>query len=589
MDPRFPPAPGIPDPFAGVRHDHADMHGVLSTVLRDTRKALKNRHLYAHVDGHGAEQFAAAHARFSQLLETVGEIVLRVEVSTFLWLDQRILEDDSRDINMIFPLFHAGVRRVTFRRGMSERDFVSFWTTVGAELTYEGSEDLLTRLWKFGFDHISWLAHADLHAIDDSGAFTMQVLALGVQEMRSRPSADQQMRAARDRMAHHYTTQQRRCTDAGLPMLTEPALAVPALEREMANERQRVLVSVGRALLEIALIESKPETADYLADGFEQTAVALLDEGKLVQVCVLADQAAELSARQLGNFQRQALATAINGLTRAMRRPESITKIAALCADGSSVPPAAFESLSRLLVSSGCGPALELLEQPISATVRTVLLKAMTHWGLADAMTIARKARGAEERVAIALIDVLVAMPIQTRTTMIEPTLQHPAINVRRRAIRAIVEANEGPAAIALLVRHLERSSEAAERYEVLNSLSVLESPESERALVKFLEQAIPDSDDCVAAWRAILTLRSNSSLEVAMAVTRMNTRGFLGPKDEEMKVSLVEAAGALGGQRASRVLTTIIRAPDASSKQLIKRAQDLMTTLEAAGRGSRS
>lgn len=569
--------------FPVSRRDPTDRYGMLNAIFRDARRALKNRNLYSHIQDHGAEQLHAVFQRFQQLLEASGELVLRVEVSTLHWADQSVLEDDSRDMNFVFPLFHAGVRRLTFRPGLPERDFVSFWTHVGRDLSDDGPDDLLTRLWKEAYEHISWVAHIEIDDPDDDSALLAQVLGYALDDYERRPSVETQVLAQRERMAALVQGLRARGTEAGLQMTVDATTNLANLTREVETERERVLVGVGRTLFEIASVESHAEAGEFLADSFEQVALSLLRDKRITHLCALADQAAEFMRAEARPVQRHALEVAIGGLSRTLRLPDSITVLAEMCGEGANLPAAAFQSLARVIAIGGAAPALSLLEYPLAPVARSALCNAIAETSAQDAVTIARKLRNADDQFAREIVEMIGRMKLAKRVIILEPGLQHQNPEIRRWVLQGILQAGEDGAAASAIGRQIERCKDKQERLELIESLARVECREAEKIIDRHLNDEVHSREEMEAFWRSLLQYASPTAFEIAVRAIRTNTRGFLGARSEEdLKSALVEAAGALADIRALKILSTVVNEESTSSRALVKRAQDLSAAVKA-------
>lgn len=549
----------------------------LRDILQDMRRALKNRNLFAHIEGHGAEQLTAIFARLQQLLHEHGAIILRVDVSTLQWGDHAVLEDDSRDVNFVFPLFQTGVRRLVIRPGVLERDFISFWSHVGNALLYRGNDDLLTRLWKESYSHITWVAHVELDEPDDDTARLLQVLREAWEVLARTRNIEHEMLSQRQRIAGVVQALKAQSAAQDLQRCVGPQGDSAVLLPEMESERARVQLSVGRSLLDIAMVASHPEAEPFLAQSLAQVAVALLQDQKGADLCALAAQVQYLLTVEQRPVNRRALEYAAEGLASQVRSDAARDHLIAALCDGVALSEQSLNGIAWLLVIPDPTPALALLEVTLPTPVRQALCAALVRYAPGEAVVVARKLRTAPDAVARDLLEVVKCMNLPKKVFLLEPGLQHRSIEIRRQALQEILVSNEPSPAATAIGRAITRCAELEERLGLIASLVRLESPATERFLIERLEQPGLREEEIQALWTALLQLTSASSLAAAVKVVTSPTRGLLGGSNaEEKKASLVEAAGALGGLRALSLLSAMLAEETKSSRNLVKRAQIL-------------
>lgn len=549
----------------------------LRDILQDTRRALKNRHLFAHIENHGAEQLSAIFVRLQQLLQEHGAIVLRVEVSTLQWGDHAVLEDDARDVNFVFPLFQTGVRRLVIRPGVPERDFISFWTHVGNALLDRGNEDLLTRLWKESYSHINWVAHVEIDEPDDDTVRLLQVVSEAREALNRGRGVEQELLSHRHRVAAVVRSLKTQRAALDLQRCVGPRGDPEALLPELASERARVQLGVGRSLLDIATVASHPDAAPFLSLSFAQVALSLLQDRKLSDLCALASQAQHLLANEQNPIHRRALELAVEGLASEVRSDDARDRLVAAASGGAQLSAETLPGLTWLLVTPEPTPALSLLELSLPPQVRRALCDALVTHAAPEAVAVARKLRTASEALARELLDVVKRMELPKKVFLLEPGLQHRSVEVRRCTLQDILSGNEPSPAATAIGRAIARCNDQEERLQLIASLAQLECPATERFLIERLDETGLSEGETQALWTALLQLTTQSSLAVAMGVMTSQTRGMLGASSgEQKKASLVEAAGALGGIRALSLLTAMLSAESNSSRNLVKRAQML-------------
>lgn len=173
------PAPISVDDGAPLRGEStrladADL-GHLRRVLVEIKKALKQATFNRHRSDLFDSYIAPAHGLLAAFLEVHGACELKLEVSTFAVGDTPLLEDDSVENNIIYPLWAAGVRLLVFKQGVTGQDLLRFFLAVVDHRRLDRGEDLVTWLWKQEFPGIEWVVVADFDFEDEEEAHQVEI------------------------------------------------------------------------------------------------------------------------------------------------------------------------------------------------------------------------------------------------------------------------------------------------------------------------------------------------------------------------------------------------------------------------------
>jgi hypothetical protein len=146
----------------------------VSDTFREIHKAIKKMAFNRHDPAKFQDYFEQAFGMFSQVLAN-GHLDLKLEVSTLVWGSFDVLEDDSRENNIVYPLWQLGVRLLTFRPGLTLQELMRFYSVLVGMTARDASIDLLTALWKEDFVHIEWVVMTDFDLIEDDGKAEVEV------------------------------------------------------------------------------------------------------------------------------------------------------------------------------------------------------------------------------------------------------------------------------------------------------------------------------------------------------------------------------------------------------------------------------
>lgn len=544
-------------------------------ILRDIRKVMKTKQLYAHVEDHGHDQLRAIYARLEAMLQIIGELSLRVDVSSLIWNDVEVFSDESHDLNFGYSLYRAGVRLLAFRSGLEWEEFVQFWAHVSGDIGYHGDEDLLTRLWRDGYEHIAWIALTQL--IEDD-ATELAYKSVGADALnRFSPEALKEHHGDALAALHRSFI-----TQAAHGGWSDHGDDEQAVLRILEEERARIASAVAEALLDMARIDSFPEVDGYQIATFERLAEQLLWKGQGMALASLCERAYAFLSREQRPAQRQSLTNAVAGLGRALRAPTSFDLLRTLVmAPGFSAT--AYGSIVRLLVGDGTNVLLSLLDGALRPEFRSITLRGLALTPAAEVPALARRVRSAEERQACDLLDVIALLDMPRKTTLCEPALSSSLRVVRTKAMQVIGRCNEPANAGLIIGRHLERCADASERVEAIQILGKLECAEADRALLGYIAKDNCPPTEIARAWEALLSHPSETAFAEAEQVASSSTRGVFGAaRSEAQKAGLVEALGLLADVRAARLLNVICADEGRSSKAVYRRARDLLDAIRA-------
>lgn len=563
--------------------DAALVEAELKGLLRDLRKTMKARQIYAHIPDHGQGQVRAIHGRLDDLLRTVGELSLRVEVSSLYWNDVEVFNDESHDFNFGYSLYRAGVRLLIFSAGIHPSEFERFWTHLVGDLNHRGDEDLLTRLWREGFEGIRWVAQTKL--IEDEGVdliyntlatnvlgrFSFEDLKARHGEFLSRLTAEFERQAAQRVQSNHRGS------------------ASPTLDA--SAEKARTAAGFSEVLLEVARLHSFPEATEAMAVAAETLTAQLLQDAQGLILGSFGAHALLAREQETRPLQARNVGEILDGVGRAMRAPHHADSLVAM-ATSSDLPPSVYATMLRLIGDEGTTVLLSLLDASLRPEPRNLTLRALARTPVKDVALIARRIRSAEERQACELLDVIMTMELPRRSLVCEAALSSSSRGVRIKAIHLLGRCDDQTGAVQVLSRHLEKSTDAEVRALIIEALGVTESAEADHVLLTNLRRENCEAAEAAQTWVALLSHPSLSGQSEAELVASAPTRGMFGVgRGESRKAALVEALGMLGGVWAIKLLTVIATTEEGrTSRALLKRAQELLAGLRRhiASHGSR-
>lgn len=131
-----------------------DVERALSAFARVARA----RGLYQDNSAALARMRADLFRGFSELLDQLSVLSLRVRASAFIYEDQIVLQDEDPEHSLPMALYRDGVRRLDFSRGLMEAELDLLLAAIARGFSFSGlGDDIVADLWKHDLEHIRYL------------------------------------------------------------------------------------------------------------------------------------------------------------------------------------------------------------------------------------------------------------------------------------------------------------------------------------------------------------------------------------------------------------------------------------------------
>ncbi len=175
MSGRLPEPVSIPDAPAVLDDDHPKAAvRALEKAFEALGRGLKSIAFNRHRRDAFLDFLQPSYDLFSRVLE-LGALELKLEVSTLVWGRHHVLEDDTSDRNIVYPLWQEGVRLLVIAPGVPIEELLRFFLILIGVEPRDPSEDLLTRLWREEFTSIDWVVMTDFALAEDDAAEEVEV------------------------------------------------------------------------------------------------------------------------------------------------------------------------------------------------------------------------------------------------------------------------------------------------------------------------------------------------------------------------------------------------------------------------------
>lgn len=435
-------------------------------VLRALVKAGRSVILYDASNEAVRDFLVEVRQRMEAFLAGHGDLALQVRPYEILYGDEVVYLERDRERSLALRLYRDGVRRLTFRRGLSWEELSRFISVLG--VTFKGirhqEEDLVTLLWKADLTNVTVEAVAGFRPEDEEGAPHHWEPGQPLDPANETQAAIFEAPYEFDHPAPEF---RERGQVAWRP-LTPEALARLAAEESEEDTPRQCLVLVRELIAGLRDPDDQLEAGDVLP-LVREIRDYLIASGRLE---VLLDVAWMLRARAegdsrhellLGLFDDRALLRLLSSdaSEASLRKlaacllPEHLNTLLQLAEKGELATPAQQASLAALLTGLGRGQEATLRGHVarLPAALAGVVLTALAALSLDEAVTAAGELlAGGSEETHLHAVNVLRQAPYGARVgRSLVQALASPREEVRLQALQVLAKNRERRALPALL------------------------------------------------------------------------------------------------------------------------------------------
>jgi hypothetical protein len=146
-------------------------------VFDKLRRSMKQVALYRHNVDRYAEYLEPFTQGMRELLDRHPILSIKLDAMAYKIGPHIIFEDDSRDGNLIYPLWSVGVRMLMFKNGADADELQKFFLLcMGAtDSEKKNKEDIITSLWKAELEHIEYVVVEGFKALPDDDAEEVEI------------------------------------------------------------------------------------------------------------------------------------------------------------------------------------------------------------------------------------------------------------------------------------------------------------------------------------------------------------------------------------------------------------------------------
>jgi len=301
----------------GSDDDKAQQAAEVRVVFDRLRKSMKQIALYRHNVDRYAEYLEPFTSGMRDLLDKMSILAVKVDATGYKIGQHVVFDDESRDGNLVFPLWSVGVRMLMFKAGCTAEEMQKFFLLClsGSDAEKKGREDIITALWKAELEHIEYVVVEGFKALADDDAEEVEieidkVVAYLYRQLQS--NSEDYLRFAR--ISSEDLDLQLDSVDQMRGAIIQGVTATPAdrarVQGSLVREESRQLTKLVTVLFQLLELDTTAENYEDVAEAFIQLLDALILQENFTaidQICLrFAHSAAKptLSPQQRGMVER---------------------------------------------------------------------------------------------------------------------------------------------------------------------------------------------------------------------------------------------------------------------------------------------
>jgi hypothetical protein len=520
-----------------------------NAALRAVSRTARSFLLYDPRNDAIREQLEDLRAKMAEALRIAGGLALEVRPFELVLGDEVVYLERDRERSLAFRMYRDGVRRLTLQPELSWDEVLRLLEVLSVRYigVRQNEDDLVTLLWKAGFQHVELDAVEGFVPDDEDAVPGAHPVALRA-EMRVEVPHDWDLPAR-----------------TACPPAAAAARVVPEEDKERlrAEEASHALpanaVRSVLAMLEAVADPTDPTSLEDVAGFVGEVRDFLLAEGQLAHLTDL--------VRALGDGSKLPTASTAP-LLATFADKRAIGKILHSVPKGTATAPPELVALLDLLPADHLGHLIDLLGEERSEASRRCARSLIERYAPKRPDELVRRLRSAEPAIVRDLLRVCAhALPERAVESARELAL-HPDDGVALEALWILSAAPPSPAVGRALVRMLESSSTEI-RLRVVEALAKRKEHAAFDPLVRHVERRVHSSmttREAETYGQALARLAPDAALALFEDWTherRLMERLVPMPHDRLLRWAAVAGLGVLPGEKPAQLVKKVAEESD--------------------------
>lgn len=388
---------------------------------------------------------------FVPVWDVADEVALTIVETDMLWGEELVYSQPVRTESFAWSLYKDGMRHLTLRRGVEEKEIFVFLNLVGRAriLAADAGDDLLTLLWEQDFEYLSYHfaeVVTDMGVLDPQ-ALDLEAVAPTPEAVRERVRQDP---APPARVPGVVDLDE---FDSTLYFLDDGEIQV--LRRQVTEEYSRdIRGSALDIVLDILELHEGSEVRSEAIEIFDTLFPNLLTQGQFSAVARLLREF-QTVRRRVGNLQAD-VGSRLEGFEVQLSSPAIVAQLVqAMDESGRALAEGGIGELIGVLRPPALEPILAGLPTMSDPQVKGILEEAADRLAATDTREVLRMLRAPDSPARLALVQLCGRLQLQAAVPGLADLLAAPEAPLRAAAVTSLGQIGS-PGALGALEPALE-------------------------------------------------------------------------------------------------------------------------------------
>jgi hypothetical protein len=551
------------------------------------RRGLKQVALYRHnVDRYGEylEPFTTA---MLELLNKHPMLSIKLDAMAYKIGAHVVFEDDSRDNNIVYPLWQAGVRLLIFKQTVSVEELQKFFLLCmnAGDNEKKGREDVATSLWKAELEGIEYVVVEGFKALPDEDLEEVEieiekVVAYLYRQLQS--NSDDYLRFARissedlDLQLDQVDTMRGAIVQGVTANLADKARVQVSLLREESRQLGK-LVTV---LFQLVELDTSEENFEDVAEAFIQLLDALILQENFTAIDQIRARFTTSAAKpHVRDSQRDLIERCAERFRMRMGESQRVQAIGQLLNTGLAKDAEGVRRYLQSLGPEAIIPLLDMLESLTLLPNRRLVCDVLADLGRGYVDTFASRLSHPSSNLVKDILYILDRINPPNKYALFSATLEHPNAILRLETL-AVIGRSGTDEAFTIIARTLKSHADPQMRAQASRLLPNFSAAKGAAMVLEIIQgdnfDKLADAEK-KAAFSALVQLRCEAVDTFLAQVFEQKSSLFAKKRVDDMK--LLAIAGVEGAPSIPALQLLRAVSEDAGKKH----SKDVRETATAA------
>lgn len=562
-------------------------------VFERLRKAMKNIQLYRHNTDRYGEYIDPVFQAMNAFLNDHGAMQLRVEALSYKIYTHTVFEDDSREANLIYPLWQAGIRLLIFKPGLTADELLRFLMICMSqteEHRRRGGEDVITQLWKAEFDCVEYIVVEGFRALPDDDVEEVEVevekvVAYLYKQLQS--NSDDYLRFARLTSSDldlelNNVDQMRGVVVAGTSCT---AADRARLQGQLEKEEKLQLHKMVTVLFQLLELDTSEENFEDVAEAFVQLLDALLLQEQFTQIHSIRERFIVSSQKQkLKPGTRDIIQRCAERFQQRMSETQRLQAIGNILNSGLAKDPEGIMKYLDCLGVEAIVPLLDMLEGLQLLPNRRVVVEVLAKLGRNHVPTFINRLQHPSSNMVKDMLYIIDKIDPPNKFQIFGAVLGHPNAILRLETL-AIIGRNPSDDCFKQITDVLRTHQDAQMRAQAIRMLPNYDEEKAGPILIELANsEAFEKYTDFEkkATFTALVQMQAPKTNQFLYGILQQKSGMFGKKKIDDLKMLVIAGMESTPSVQGIQILAEVAKDSSKHSKDVCEIARAAVINMKA-------